>query len=106
MIINYGQQEIHLVPNTHYYDPFDYSYTGIELYYEAGYIILGDVARNSPAEAAGLKEGDVVVAINKNFSQNMQLYKAALQNTGDKVNIVVRREGELLVFDFKVKSIL
>ena len=56
--------------------------------------------------AAGLKEGDVVVAINKNFSQNMQLYKAALQNTGDRVNIVVRRDGELLVFDFKVKSIL
>ena len=106
VIINYGQQEIHLVPNTHYYDPFDYSYTGIELYYEDGYIILGDVARNSPAEAAGLKEGDVVVAINKNFSQNMQLYKAALQNTGDRVSIVVRRDGELLVFDFKVKSIL
>ena len=104
--INYAQQEIHLVPNSHYYDPFDYSYTGIELYYEEGYIILGDVARNSPAEAAGLKEGDVVVAINKNFSQNMQLYKAALQNTGDRVNIVVRRDGELLVFDFKVKSIL
>jgi hypothetical protein len=106
VIINYGQQEIHLVPNTHYYDPFDYSYTGIELYYEEGYIILGDVARNSPAEAAGLKEGDVVVAINKNFSQNMQLYKSALQSTGDRVNIVVRRDGELLVFDFKVKSIL
>ena len=106
VIINYGQQEIHLVPNTHYYDPFDYSYTGIELYYEEGYIILGDVAKNSPAEIAGLKEGDVVVAINKNFTQNMQTYKAALQNTGDRVNIVVRREGELLVFDFKVKSIL
>jgi hypothetical protein len=106
VIINYGQQEIHLVPNSHYYDPFDYSYTGIELYFEEGYIILGDVAKGSPAEVAGLKEGDVVVAINNNFNQNMQTYKAALQNTGDRVKIVVRRDGELMIFDFKVKSIL
>jgi hypothetical protein len=106
VILNYSQQEIHLIPNSHYYDPFDYSYTGIELYYEEGYIILGDVAKGSPAEVAGLKEGDVVVAINKNFTQNMQQYKSALQNTGDRIHIVIRRDGELKIFDFKVKSIL
>ena len=48
------QNEIfYLMPNSHYQDPFDYSYSGIELYYVDGDIILGDVAKGSPAETAG-----------------------------------------------------
>ena len=106
VILNYERRDIYLVPNSHYNEPFDYSYTGIELYLENGQIILGDVAKGSPAEAAGLQEGDVVVAINKNFSQNLQQYKLAMQNTGDRLKIIVQREGELIEYNLKVKSIL
>jgi predicted metalloprotease with PDZ domain len=67
--------------------------------------MIGDVAKNSPAEAAGLKEGDIVVAINKVFNQSLTQLKSALQNTGDKVKIIIRRNGELKEFEFKVRSI-
>ena len=60
----------------------------------------------SPAEAAGLKEGDIVIAINKVFDQNLSALKASLQNTGDKVHIIVRRGKDLMEFEFKVRSIL
>ena len=103
--INYEQREIHLLPNSHFHDQFDYAYSGLELYMINGRIIIGDVAKDSPAEKCGLLEGDVVVAINKNFSQNMTTYKAALQNTGG-VQVIVLREGELVEFKFKVKNIL
>jgi hypothetical protein len=106
IILNYDRRDIYLMPNTHYNEAFDYSYTGIELYMENGQIILGDVAKGSPAEAVGLKEGDVVVAVNKNFSQNLQQYKLAMQNAGDKLKIIIQRDGELKEFDLKVKSIL
>lgn len=106
VILNYGSRDIYLIPNSHYNDAFDYSYSGIELYYIEGKIIIGDVARNSPAEAAGLQEGDVVVAVNKNFSQNLQQYKATIQNTGEKLQIIVLRNGELKQYEFKVRSIL
>lgn len=106
VILNYDRRDIYLVPNSHFNEPFDYSYTGIELYYIDGKIIIGDVAEGSPAEAAGLKENDVVVAVNKNFSQNMQQYKAAIQTTGDRLQLVIQRNGELIQFTFKVKSIL
>lgn len=106
IILNYDRRDIYLTPNTHYNEAFDYSYTGIELYMENGQIILGDVAKGSPAEAIGLKEGDVVVAVNKNFSQNLQQYKLAMQNTGDRLKIIIQRDGELKEFDLKVKSIL
>lgn len=105
-IINYDKRDIYLMPNKHYNELFDYSYSGIELYYIDGSIIIGDVAINSPAHRAGLVEGDVVIAINKNFSQNLQQYKVAIQNTGNKLTMIILRDGDLRTFEFKVKSIL
>jgi len=106
VILNYDRREIYLLPNTHFNEAFDYSYTGIELYYIDGRIIVGDVAKGSPAEAAGLHEEDVVIAVNQNFSQNLQQYKAAIQNTGEKLLLIIQRNGDLMQFSFKVKSIL
>ena len=106
VVLNYDRRDIYLVPNSHYNEPFDYSYTGIELYYLDGKIIIGDVAKDSPAEKAGLVEGDIVVAVNKNFSQNLQQYKAAIQTTGDRLQLIIQRNGDLIQFTFKVKSIL
>lgn len=94
------------MPNSHYQDGFDYSYSGIELYMIDGQIILGDVAEGSPAAEAGLKEGDILIGINNILGQNLQLFKAALQAAGEKIKIIVNREGELMEFSFRVKSIL
>ncbi len=105
-IINYDKRDIHLLPNSHYNDPFDYSYTGLELYYVDGQVLIGDVAEKSPAEKSGLKEGDVVVSIDKNFSQNLQQYKYTLQSLKGRVKIIIRREGQLFEIELKVSSIL
>jgi hypothetical protein len=106
VVLNYDRRDIYLMPNSHFNEQFDYSYTGIELYYIDGKILVGDVAKDSPAEKAGLQEGDVVVAVNKNFSQNLQQYKAAIQNTGDRLQLIIQREGEIMQYELKVKSIL
>jgi len=106
VIMNYEKSDFYLTPNSHFFDGFDYSYNGLELYFVNGQIIIGDVAKDSPAEKAGLKEGDVVVAVNKNFTQNIQAYKAELQNAGDKVKIIIRRHDELREIELKVKNIL
>ncbi|MFM2339050.1 MAG: hypothetical protein RL115_2243 [Bacteroidota bacterium] len=105
MIINYASGEIHLLPNRHFNEPFDYSYTGIELYKVGDIIIAGDVAVGSPAEAAGIKEGDEIVAVNKNFTQNLNQYKLAMQVANEKLKLIIRRNGELMEKEFKVKSI-
>lgn len=105
VILNYRQRDFYLVPNSHFRDVFDYSYSGLELYLQDGQIILGDVAKNSPAEKAGLHEGDIVLAVDKNFNQNLNQYKIALQSAGNNVPIIVLRQGELLEFNLKIKSI-
>src|SRR5690606_30342114 len=58
LIVNYQRREIHLKPNAFYRQPFEYSYSGMELYYIDGSIVVGSIVKDSPAEVAGLKEGD------------------------------------------------
>ena len=106
VILNYAKGDIFIIPNRHFNETFDYSYSGIELYLINGMIIIGDVAKGSPGEEVGLREGDEVIAVNKNFSQNLNQYKIALQAPGEKVKIVFRREGKLMEVEFKIKSIL
>lgn len=104
-ILNYERRDFYLIPNSHFLDPFDYSYSGIELYFVDGHIIVGDVAAGSPADVAGVKEGDVVVGINKTLSQNLTQLKAALQYTNEKIKMIVRRDNELKVIEFRIGSI-
>ncbi len=106
LILNYAKREFYFIPNTKYSEGFDYAYSGIELYYVDGRIILGDVATNSPAAAAGLKEGDVLVGINNILGQNIQQFKTALQAAGEKVRVIITRDGQLMQFSFRIKSIL
>jgi len=106
IIMNYDKRTFYLMPNSHYRDPFDYSYTGLGLYWVDNEIRVGDVMKDSPADKAGFKVDDVVIAVNNNLSQNLQLYKSMLQNAGDKVRFVVKRPEGLVELNMKIKSIL
>ena len=105
VILNYDRRMIYLTPNSHYRELFDYSYTGLGIYWIDGEIRVGDIMKDSPAEIAGLKEDDVVLAVGNNFSNNIQTYKNLMQNPGEKVKIIVKRKGELQQVYLRVKSI-
>ncbi len=104
-IINYPEREIYLKPNTHYTDSFDYSYCGMSVYMINGLITIADVIKDSPAEKAGLKDGDVIFGIDNNISGNIQTYKNMLQNAGSKLKVIVIRNGEFVTTLLKVRSI-
>lgn len=106
VILNYDRHEIHLLPNSHFRDQFDYSYTGLGMYWVDNEIVVGDLMKDSPAEKAGFKLGDIIVAVNKDFTKNMQTYKALFQNTGETLDVIVQRDKVLVQIVMKVKSIL
>jgi hypothetical protein len=106
LIINYQRRDIYLTPNKHFREPFDYAYTGFSFYDLNGIIVVSDVMQGSPAEKAGFKVDDIIIAINTNFSNNVQSYKNMLQNTGESFRILINRNGELKMLNLKVKSIL
>jgi predicted aspartyl protease len=106
LIFNYKKREIHLLPNSHFKEGFDYSYTGLSLYYIDGKIVIDDIIPGSPADKAKFKTDDIVISINNNFSNNINQYKDLLHEAHDKVRVLILREGVPLLIDFKVGRIL
>jgi hypothetical protein len=95
MILNYPNREIHLQPNSHFTEDFDYAYTGLGIYFVDGKIMVEDVIAGSPADKAHFKVGDQVLAVNKNFSLNMQVYKTILQRPYETVSVLIKRGNAL-----------
>lgn len=106
LIINYEKKDIHMMPNSHYREPFDYSYTGLGMYYIDGEIRVMDIMEGSPAEKAGFKENDIVLAVDNNFTRNIQVYKHLMQTPRKKVKVLVLRDGEPILLTLKVHSLL
>ena len=101
-VFNYKKREIHLKPNSLYREPFERAYSGMELYYVNGLIIIGSIVAGSPAEAAGLKVDDVVISVNNNANQNFVEYKKALISARRRVNLIILRENELIEVHVKL----
>lgn len=101
LIINYSSREIHLLPNSHFYDPFDYAYSGMSLYAINGKIIIDEIITKSPAEKAGLKKDDIVLGINTNFNNNLTQYNNLIQATSEKMEIFIMRNGKVKLINFK-----
>ena len=107
VILNYSAREIFIKPNTFYRDSFDYSYTGMSIYVVDKKVVVFDIMKDSPAEKAGLQSGDVIISINKDFSNNIQVYKAMLQSARTTQSLVILRDNAGLVkIKLRVKSIL
>ena len=104
--LNYPAKEIYIIPNIHFNDPFDYSYTGLVIYFINGRVMVTDVIKDSPAEKAGVLPGDRLIAINNNFSNDIQTYRALLKDTGTKADIIVQRDNNVLMIKLPIKSIL
>ena len=105
LILNYPSHNIHLQPNSHYDDPFDYAYTGLGIYYLYGKNIVVDVIKDSPAEKGGFKIDDEIISVGNNFSGNIQQYKNMLQVPDQKLTVIVKRGTDLLQLTLKTKSI-
>ncbi len=106
LVLNYAKKEIHLLPNNHFGEAFDYSYTGMGIYFINGDIVVEDVLAGSPAEKAGLQIGDKILAVDRNFTNNIQVYKSMFQTPGSKLNVIIIRGGLPITLTLKVKSIL
>ncbi len=106
LTINYPKREIHLLPNSHFSDVFDYSYTGLAIYYVDGSIIVDDIIAGSPAEKAGLKPNDIILGVEKDFTNNIMTYKSMLQSAKDKIKITFSRDDTLMQVVLKPISIL
>ncbi|RYY31907.1 MAG: signal protein PDZ [Sphingobacteriaceae bacterium] len=106
MTINYGQREIHLLPNHRFDEQFDYAYTGLGIYKTDGRVMVEDVIENSPGDKAGFLVGDELIAVGNNMSKNIQQYKNLLLVPNVRIRVVILREDKLKELHIKTGSIL
>lgn len=105
VILNYPEQSIHIKPNSHYNESFDYSYTGLGIYLIDGEIRVIDVIPGSPGDKAGFLTGDVIFSVETNASKNIQTYKNLFQNSIGKMKVVIFRNQKPLVLTIDIKDI-
>ncbi len=105
MIFNYQKREVHLLPNTKFREPFDYSYTGMSIFYIDGKIVVDDIVPASPALKAGFKKDDIILSIDNNFSNDINVYKDLLQSQKDKVKVLVLRDNIPIIIQMNVGKI-
>jgi hypothetical protein len=103
--LNYPEQSIHIKPNEHFSDAFDYSYTGLGIYLVDGQIKVIDIIEGSPGDKAGFKTDDIIFSIENNASNNIQAYKNLFQNSLGKIKVVVLRNNLPLMLNMNVKDI-
>ncbi len=105
VILNYPEQSIHIKPNSHFNEDFDYSYTGLGIYLIGGEIRVVDIVKGSPGEKAGFREGDVIFSVESNFTKNIQVYKNLFQNAIGKIKVVVFRGETPMILTLDVQDI-
>ncbi len=106
IILNYPNKTIYIKPNKKFVDGFDYSYTGLGIYLIENEIVVTDVIKGSPAYKAGFEPGDIIVAIDNDYSKNIQTIKHALQNPGAKLSVLISRNEKLEMMILDVKNIM
>ena len=105
VILNYPEQSIHIKPNSHFTESFDYSYTGLGIYLLDGEIRVIDVMPNSPGDKAGFLPGDVIFSVEANASKNIQAYKNLFQNSIGRMRVVIFRDQKPIVLTIDIKDI-
>lgn len=96
VIFNYPACELWLKPNRHFADPFEYGYSGFSIYLIDDRILVDDVIPGSPAEKAGMKNGDEVIGVDGDFSGDLQQYKNLFQDPERDMKVMLRR-GEAVL---------
>ncbi len=105
VVINYPEQSIHLKPNSHFNESFDYSYTGLGIYLIDGEIRVIDIMENSPGAKAGFMTGDIIFSVESNTTKNIQTYKNLFQNSIGRVKVVIFRNQTPMILTIDVKDI-
>ena len=104
--LNYPRKEIYIIPNSHFDDKFDYAYTGMSLYYINDKIYADDIISGSPADKAGIKNGDEIICVSNIFYGTIQDYKSLLQKAKEAIKLIVKRESKLYFVSINPTSIL
>ena len=110
---NYPEQYIVLKPVKRLlHEKFEHDMSGLELKAKGDQYrsyFIEKIMDNSPAEMAGLQEGDELMFVNNDLASSLiisDIHKALQRGEGKEVTIVVRRKGQIIVTNFALRRMI
>jgi len=112
VMIDYNRSRLYLKPRKKYNKNFSYDRSGIVTIASGQNLDkyeIRDIVPNSPAAEAGLLPGDQLIKISglpKLLMDLPTINKRLKRKAGKKVKVVVKRNGERKVFEFRLRDII
>ena len=113
VIFDYSRKHVILKPNRRFYrEKFERDMSGMEIKAEGNdyrKFVISNIQANSPAEVAGLQEGDEILSLNDHVSADLRLsdvIKVLQRGEGKTVKMFVKRTNGLIYTEFKLKRMI
>ncbi len=93
-------------------ESFEHDMSGLELKAKGDRFrnyYVDKIIDNSPADLAGLKEGDEVLFVNNSSTNDLtisDIYKALQKGEGKEVSMLIRRNGQIIITTFVLKRLI
>lgn len=106
-ILNYDTKKIYLKPNTLFALPFQANLTGFSISTnDKKEIYISKISQESPAYKKGIREGDLLISVNNDNSQDITSYRNLLKAEGKKVRLLIKNKTGLKTYKLKLKNLL
>jgi hypothetical protein len=108
VIFDYSRRQIILEPNAAFNDPFEFDMSGIVMVSEGASFKVYRLLANSPASESGLREGDIILAIDERPTAELTLEEARqlFKEAGRERLLRIRRGAEQMEIRLKLRRLV
>ena len=108
VIVDYSRRRMILEPTVHFAEPYEIDMSGIELVADGDDLLIDDVDENSSAAEAGVKGGDLLVAVNGRPTSEFTLdqIRTMFMQDGKVYLLSLKRDRKVLQIKLKLKRII
>lgn len=106
MILDYSRSRVILEPSTNFAAPFSYAnVSGMQFRRRGGALLVRHVIKGSPADSAGIRVGDEIVAIDDEPPPSTPVL-APLRDAGRTHRLTLRRAGETRIVTILLRELI
>lgn len=108
VIFDYQHKLLHLEPNDLFEESYEVNSSGFNINFKQGKPFIKNLVDQSPADNAGLRNGDEIISINGKLVEVMLTddIRQAFLKQGEKVEIVIQRNRKFKYTEFTLKSLI
>ena len=107
IVLDYDEKKMYLKPNHLYRNAFEFTLTGFSIRENnEGEVYISKISEESPAYKKGIREGDIVVSVNKNSNGNLAEYRELFKRKGKRIKILLKQKQKVKKYKLKLKKLL